>query len=82
MSLHDAWVAEDEAAAAQCATPEAVTTLFDGSPGPADDEFFAGCFTDMSPITCSYAYTGGAISFALECNGSDCDVTEVSFIAD
>ncbi len=84
-SLHDGWAVGDQAAAARCALPAAVSALFGGPSGPAAGEFFAGCFGQASPVTCSYAYEGGGINFTIVCAASlgiGCQVTAVSFVAD
>jgi hypothetical protein len=83
-SLHDAWAAGDPVAGVRCATGPAMQTLFgSGATGPADSEFFAGCFPDESPALCSYAYEGGAINFSMSSDpNAGAVVQAVSFLAD
>jgi hypothetical protein len=61
MSFVDAWIAGDQAAAARCAVPAAVTTIFQAS-GAGAVYMFQGCAgDDPAAKQCGYTYEGGAV---------------------
>ena len=66
MSLVDAWVAGDRGAAARCATPGAVATIFATS--GADARWtFEGCdLSDPGVPVCTYRYSGGSAKLTIE----------------
>jgi hypothetical protein len=82
-ALYQAWTDGDQAAAARCAEPGAVTTIFENS-GAGNTWMFQGCGgPDPGVPTCQYSYEGGAATFTL--NGTEASgwkVVSVSYIAD
>ncbi len=83
MALVDAWKAGDQAAAARCATPAAVSTMFQTN-GAGAQWTFQGCGgPDPGVPQCQYSYEGGAATFTL--NGTEAagwKVVNVGFVAD
>lgn len=82
MSLVDAWIAGDMAAAARCADRAVVDELFKNN-GAGAQWMFQGCSGDPGLPTCSYSYEGGGANFQL--NGTEAGgwkVVSVSFVAD
>jgi hypothetical protein len=58
-ALVDSWIAGDRGRAAECATPDAVATLF-AHPGHAAGWTFQGCDgPDPGVPVCTFAYPGG-----------------------
>ena len=82
MSFVDAWLAADQAAAARCATPEAVTQVFATS-GAGAQYTWQGCHGDPGMPTCSYTYEGGAMNLALAgTEAAGWKVQSVGYVAD
>ena len=83
MSLVDAWIAGDQAAAARCAAPAAVTTIFQTS-GAGAVYTFQGCFGDDPALPdCAYTYEGGSTHLAVTGNAATgWQVQSVSYVAD
>jgi hypothetical protein len=79
----DAWMANDQAAAARCAVLAAVTTIFQTS-GTGAVYMFQGCLgNDPASKQCGYTYEGGAM--ILTVTGSTeagWQVQSLSYIAD
>ena len=83
-TLVNAWIAGDQAAAGRCATPDAVSTLFQHS-GAGAQWTFQGCNGSNDPGVpiCQYSYEGGAAN--LTANGSEATgwkVVSIGYIAD
>jgi len=82
MTLVDAWLDGDQAAAGRCATEAAVTTIFQTS-GAGAQYTWQGCFGDPGMPTCSYTYEGGAVNLALAgTEAAGWKVQSVSYVAD
>ncbi len=82
MTFVESWIAGDQAAAARCASDEAVSTIFENS-GAGAQYTNQGCFGDPGVPTCAYSYEGGSVSLAM--SGSEASgwrVESVSYIAD
>jgi hypothetical protein len=83
--LHDAWAAHDVDGGRACASDEAVGTLFGSTAaGPAPGEHFAGCDEKGGPpVSCSFAYEGGAITMKVAGSAANgYHVESVEFVAD
>lgn len=83
MSFVDAWIAGDQAAAARCALPAAVTTIFQTS-GAGAVYTFQGCAgNDPAVKQCGSTYEGGAVILAVAGSvAAGFQVQSLSYIAD
>jgi hypothetical protein len=82
-SFVESWIADDQVAAARCATDTAVTKIFEHS-GAGAEYTFQGCFGDDPGLpTCSYTYEGGAVNLALAgTEAAGWKVQSLSYVAD
>ncbi len=81
-SLIDAQIANDETAAHRCASSAAVDALFPTSDADATYTF-QGCLTSETPVTCSFTYEGGAVTFVMSGSAAaGWKVDSAGFVAD
>jgi hypothetical protein len=82
-SVVQAWGADDEAAAARCASDTVVSALFRTS-GVGNTWFFQGCdLTDPGVPVCAFSYEGGAAFFTVEgTEAAGWKATKLEFLAD
>ncbi len=83
MSFVDAWIAADHAAAARCALPAAVTTIFQTS-GSGAVYTSQGCAgDDLAAKQCGYTYEGGAMILAVAGSAAaGWQVQSLTYVAD
>lgn len=82
-STVEAWGADDQAAAARCATDAVVDVLFRTS-GVGNSWFFQGCDrADPGVPICAFSYEGGAAFFTVEgTEAAGWKATKLEFLAD
>jgi hypothetical protein len=82
MTLVDAWLAGDQAAAGRCASEAAVTKIFETS-GVGAQYTWQGCFGDPGVPTCAYTYEGGSVQLSMAgTEAAGWQVQTVGYVAD